>query len=71
MNIYIVRIKPRKKSVKVLNDIMGVYTSEDSAYECISETIKSNPSIEDEAYFDIDYMTLDERADENIILIGD
>lgn len=71
MNICVVRIKPRKKGVKVLNDIMGVYTSEDSAYECISETIKSNPSIEDEAYFDIDYMTLDERADENIILIGD
>lgn len=71
MNIYIVRIKPRKKSVKVLNDIMGVYTSEDSAYECISETIKSNPSIEDEAYFDIDYMTLDERTYEKIILIGD
>ncbi|WP_057198049.1 hypothetical protein [Apilactobacillus kunkeei] len=71
MNIYIVRIKQRMKGVKVLNDIMGVYTSEDSAYECISETIKSNPSIEDEAYFDIDYMILDERADETIIFIGD
>lgn len=71
MNIYIVRIKPRKKGVTVINDVMGVYTSEDSAYECISETIKSDPSIEDEAYFDIDYMKLDERADENIILIGD
>lgn len=71
MNIYVVRIKPRKKGVKVINDIMGVYTSEDSAYECISETIKSDPSIEDEVYFDIDYMTLDERTDENIMLIGD
>lgn len=71
MNIYVVRIKPRKKGVKVINDIMGVYTSEDSAYECISETIKSDPSIEDEAYFDIDYMKLDERTDENIMLIGD
>ena len=71
MNIYIVRIKPRKKSVKVLNDIMGVYTREDSAYECISETIKEIPSIEDEAYFDIEYMTLNEQADQNIFLIGD
>ncbi|WP_203621872.1 hypothetical protein [Apilactobacillus nanyangensis] len=71
MNIYIVRIKPRKKGVKVIHDIMGVYTSEDSAYECISETIKSDPSIEDEAYFDIDYMKLDEQTDENIVLIGE
>ncbi|MCK8619670.1 hypothetical protein LNP09_01625 [Apilactobacillus kunkeei] len=45
MNIYIVRIRSKKKEIKVVNDILGVYTDEHLAYECIRNEIKENPFI--------------------------